>query len=258
MKSLWTIIAVMALINVLAVGALVGWLHTSGRLNRERVQAVRKVFTTTVSEELHQLAAAEAAAEQLIKDKAAQAKLAEPPKTAGDQIADQQFRAEQREQLIQRQRQELESLRSALLVQVARLQERENKLAADRAAFADERRRIAETEGARQFREALATLEGQKARDAKMVLDALLQAQQVDQVVAYLARMEEGKRTKVMAEFVKDDPSVAADLLERLRTRGGVAAPVSSPATAASSASPQSAANDDQSTRSNIGSGPAQ
>ena len=252
MKSLWSIIAVMALINVLAIGTLLGWLHSSGRLSRERFQAVKSVFTTTVADEQQQKAADAAAADQAAKDAAAQAKLALPPKTASDQIADQQFRDEQREQLIQRQRQELESLRSALLVQVARLQERENKLAAERAAFAEERRKIAETDGTRQFKEALATLEGQKPRDAKVVLDALLQTRQVDQVVAYLARMEEGKRTKVIAEFVKDDPSVAADLLERLRTRGGVAAPVAS---ASAPSSTQTAANDPQTARPPLRSG---
>jgi hypothetical protein len=32
--------------------------------------------------------------------------------------------------------------------------------------------------------------------------------------------MEERVRAKVIAEFVKEDRTVAADLLERLRTRG--------------------------------------
>ena len=256
MKSLWSIIAVMALINILAIGALLGWLHSSGRLSRERFQAVKSVFTTTVADEQQQKAADAAAAEQSRADAASKAKLAEPPKTAADQIADQQFRDEQREQLIQRQRQELESLRSALLVQVARLQERESKLAAERTAFAEERRKLAETDGSKQFKEALATLEGQKPRDAKVVLDALLQARLVDQVVAYLARMEEGKRTKVIAEFVKDDPNVAADLLERLRTRGGVAAPItSSPAVPPST---QTAANDAQTPRPSLRPGAAE
>jgi hypothetical protein len=98
-----------------------------------------------------------------------------------------------------------------------------------------------ETDGNKQFLVALATLEGQKPKDAKQVLKALLDVRETDQVVAYLAKMEEGKRSKVIAEFVKDSPAMAADLLERLRTRGVVvpAAPlptqVSANDTAASS-----------------------
>jgi hypothetical protein len=54
--------------------------------------------------------------------------------------------------------------------------------------------------------------------------------------------MDESKRSKVIAEFVKDDPVVAADLLERLRTRG-VVPPTASSAQAVSSAATAPAAS---------------
>ena len=41
----------------------------------------------------------------------------------------------------------------------------------------------------------------------------------------FSARMDEGKRSKVMAEFAKESPTVAAGLLERLRTRGVAMSP---------------------------------
>jgi len=124
--------------------------------------------------------------------------------------------------MLLRQQQDLENLRNGLMSQLAKLEEREKKLQTDRDAFAAERKKIAATEGDKQFQLALATLEGQKPADAKKVLRAMLDAptHQTDQVVSYLAKMDEGKRAKIMAEFVKEDPAVAAELLERLRIRG--------------------------------------
>lgn len=220
MKSLWTIIAVVALLNVLAIGALLGWLQSSGRLSRERALAVKQVFTTTVEQEKAQKAALEAEAKLKEAERLAAEKAGMPPKPAGEVIAEQQFREEQKAQMLHRQQQDLENLRASLMSKLADLETREKRLAADRAAFAEERRRIAETEGQAQFKAALATLEGQKPKDAKLVLQSLITARQMPQVVSYLAKMDEGKRSKVLAEFVKDDPAVAADLLERLRTRG--------------------------------------
>jgi hypothetical protein len=237
MKSLWTILAVVAVANILTIAALVGWLHQSGRLNRERAMAVKQVFSKTVEQERADKAEAEAAARAEQERLKAEAKAAEPPLSASDVIADRQFRDEQRAQVLQRQQRDLENLRAGLMAKLADLESREKKLAADREAFAAERKRIAETEGQEQFRKALATLEGQRPRDAKAVLRSMLETRQGEQVIAYLSKMDESKRSKIVAEFVKDDPALAADLLERLRTRG--MAPPGSPSSPA-----QAVAND--------------
>ena len=54
------------------------------------------------------------------------------------------------------------------------------------------------------------------------MLKSMLESRQAEQVIAYLTKMDETKRSKIIAEFVKDEPAVAADLLERMRTRGFV------------------------------------
>ncbi len=220
MKAIWNILAIVAVLNVLAIGGLLGWLAASDRLNSERVQSIRSTLMRTVAQERADEATRELEAKQQADEAARQAKLAEPPITAGEKIAELQFRDEQRQQVMLRQQQELENLRSSLLAQLGRLEEREKKLEADRRAFDAERKRIAAMEGDKQFKLALGTLESQKPKDAKLVLAALLERDEREQVVAYLAAMEEGKRGKVMAEFVKDDSQVAAELLERLRLRG--------------------------------------
>ena len=91
---------------------------------------------------------------------------------------------------------------------------------AEKADFEDWRERLLEIEGADQFKKTLTTYEGMKAKDAKASLQALLDLGDRDQVVTYLSSMDERKRTKIMTEFNKDDPGVAAGLLEALRMRG--------------------------------------
>ncbi len=222
MKAIWNILAVMAIVNILAIGGGVMWLKSTGRLSRERLTAVRAAFVKSVAEEEAAKAAAADEAKKKEAEKAQADKMAQPPITATEKIAEQRLQEDQRLQVLLRQQQELDNLRSGLMAQVAKLEEREKKLDADKKAFAAERKKIAETDGEKQFQVALSTLEGQKSKDAKDVLKALWDQKQSDQVVAYLAKMEDGKRSKVMAEFVKADAALAAELLERLRTRGVV------------------------------------
>jgi hypothetical protein len=222
MRTAWNILAALAVVNLLALGGFLLWLKASHRIDASRVQAVRERFSKTVEEEAAEKAAKEAEARAAEEQAEKEAKLARPPTSSAEKIAERQFRDDQRMQVLLRQQQELENLRESLMSQIAKLEEREKQLAADKKAFADERKRIAEAEGTRQFQLALATLEGQKPKDAKDVLQAMLDRKEDEQVVAYMAKMEEGKRAKVLAEFVKADAGVAADLLERLRTRGVV------------------------------------
>jgi len=220
MKKIWMILSTLAIANVLAIGGFVAWLQATDRLDKERFESVRQMFKVTLAQEK------QAKTEELMNaaaeatKAAADAKDALPPETATEKIAEKQLQAEKDLQLVLRKQQELENLRGFLLKQLADLERREGLLTAQRLAFESERKKIAETEGAAQFKTALATLEAQKPKDAKAVLKALIDSKNADQVISYLAKMDEGKRGKVIAEFVKDEPAVAAELLEKIRTRG--------------------------------------
>ncbi|MCC6321601.1 MAG: hypothetical protein IT438_09235 [Phycisphaerales bacterium] len=223
MKRLWMMISTLAIANVLAIGGLLGWLHFTDRLSRDRFESVRQMLKVTLTQEAKDKADDAAAAEAAKVKADADAKAAAPPETAADRIVERQLQSEKELQQVRRKQQELENLKGFVLRQIADLEQREAQLQKQRAAFEAERKRIAETEATEQFKSALATLESQRPRDARLMLAALMTSNQTDQVVSYLARMDEGKRGKVIAEFVKDQPAVAADLLERIRTRGQVA-----------------------------------
>jgi flagellar motility protein MotE (MotC chaperone) len=220
MKSLWLIVSTLAIANLLAIGGLVLWLRSSERLNMDRMRQIREVLAPTLSEQAQANVAAETAKQEETKRQEAEVKAALPPVPAADRLNDQREETERQMQVTLRQQQELASLRSALMNQLRSLEEREKKLSDERAAFEGERARIAEIEGTRQFKTALATLEAQKPRDAASVLRTMLASKQTDQVVAYLARMDDRRRGSILTEFGKTDPGVAADLLERIRTRG--------------------------------------
>lgn len=229
MKSLLTILACVAIANMLAIGGLIGWLKMTDRLNAERVQSVRKVFAHSIADEERAAATAQAEEEQAEKDRAAADKLAEPPTGAAEQIEQQRTKDESERQRLDRQRDEIEALRAALASRLAELEQREKALAAERKALDDARTSAAKSAVDKQFKDALATLEGQKPRDAKQMLKAMIDENNTAQAVDYLARMEESKRAKVMAEFVKEDAALAAGLLERVRTRGVPAQTAASP-----------------------------
>lgn len=220
MKRAWTILSVLAIANLLAIGGFIGWLVMSDRLDNGRVQRVREMLAMTVAAENAAKSELAAKEEQEANDAAAAAKLAQPPVPAAQVIAVGQRQQDLDVQTTLRKQRELEDLRASLLRLQSNLEQRELALAQARLDFEETKKRYAAIEGAAQFQTALSTLEGQKSKDAKAVMQALLSAGQTEQVIAYLAKMDEGKRSKIVAEFVKDAPPVAADLLERLRTRG--------------------------------------
>lgn len=220
MKRIWMIVSTLAIANVIAIGGLLAWLQTTDRLSKDRIQTIRAMLSVTQAQEEQARISAETEVAEAKKKAQAEARQAVPPVTAAERISEKQLEAEKQLQSVLRQRQELENLRQGLFRQLGDLERREKALADARSAYESERKRIAEMEGTQQFKIALSALENQRPKDAKAVLQALLESRNVDQVVGYLAKMDESKRSKVLAEFVKDEPAVAADLLERLRTRG--------------------------------------
>lgn len=220
MKSIWLIASTLALANLLAIGGFVGWLSATGRMNRERVEAVRTIFSSTVADEEAAKAEAEKLAAAEGEEAAKAARMAEPPTPAEERLRQQRDDAEVKLQTKHRLDSDLKSLQTFLVRENDRLQKWEKELQEQEAAFAAEQKRIQETSGSEQFKKAMATLAGVKPKEAQSILSELLAQNKHDEVISYLDAMDERARSKVVAEFNKVDPKVAADLLERLRTRG--------------------------------------
>jgi len=224
MRTIWTILSIIAVANLLALLAFAGWLGNSGRLNEDRLERVRSMFSETIAEEAARLEqeAAEAAAAEAERPEL----LPDGPIATSAQLAE--LRAQAVEMDLQREtrvRREIDDLRRALQLERDVLDEERAAFEADRQEFEQMRAEINAVEGDEQFRKSLSVLSGMKAADAMQTLAEIHRQGETDRVVSYLNAMEERIRTKIMSEFVKDgETQLAADLLERLRVRGLVAA----------------------------------
>ena len=221
MRTLFTAFILVLVINVLALGALAGWLGATGRLSRDRVREAVAVFNNTIDEEQAQEAEAEKAAEeaQALAERALRMEqVAGGPVSPEARLASLQIVDEKQRALIERQKVEAEALKHQLDAQ--------RKLIETRIAELEEKQQLFEASVAAQieemqqddFKEAIAMLEGISPKQAKAVFQELLSSGAQDQVVSYLSAMEERKAAKVLKEFkLPNEIDQAAMLIEELR-----------------------------------------
>ena len=220
MKKIWTVLSVLAVANLLGLGAFVAWLKSTDRLDLSRVREVRQLFVETVQQQKSREEEARARVEADEKAAAERAKAAQPPIGAGDVLALKLEQGKADQERIESLKREVQILRETLRRERAQLDADQARFKQEQADFERARQAVVQTEGNAQFKKALATLEGLKPDKAKTTLQQLIDLKQVEQVVAYMNAMQERTRTKVLDEFIKSDPKVATDLLERIRTRG--------------------------------------
>lgn len=236
MKRAWSIVSILAMANLLAMGCFAGWLGASGRLSRERLETIRRTLSVPVAVEREE-------AEKAAKRASAEASESTDGMTiaAGEESSGLPIPAsvlmslkiehgEVDRQRVELLRQQVEQLRLTLAREREELDRQARALEAEREAFEAARRRIAETEGSEQFKKTVETLSSMSPKSAKGTLVAMLtdadgQASEEGAalVTAYLNAMNAMTRTAVLEAFQKDQPELAALLLNRLRTYGQVA-----------------------------------
>lgn len=220
MRSVWLIISTLAIANLLGLAGFVGWLHSSDRINTDRLRKIREMLSVTIADEQKALDEAKKKDEEDAKAREAAKRMEGAPESAAEKIERVKNEDDVRQQTAVRLRREIDDLRRQLLVERQRLEDDRTALEAKQKAFEQSTAEAVKNATDEQFKQALGTLESQKAKDAQQVLKSLLDAKQEAQVVAYLAAMQERPRGRIMTEFIKEDPKLAATLLERLRARG--------------------------------------
>lgn len=221
MSRLRSAVSTVAVINLVFILALAGWLVATGRMDLARAHRLRAMLAEPVAVE-----AARLAQEAEAEDAAARAARAEardlhpdpPSAVVNDRawIAQASLsHAESRvRDIASRLRDDLD--RAAVV------------LARDRAAFEAERtawQKATEAERARrvdeQFRKAVRQYELLPSKLARDLLARLCRDGQTAQAVAYLDAMEARSAARILREFkAGDDPVLATELLERLRVFG--------------------------------------
>ncbi|MFO0828876.1 MAG: hypothetical protein U0572_12110 [Phycisphaerales bacterium] len=235
MKTLWNLVSVIAVVNLLAVAGLVLWLVGSGRVDRDRFVAVKELLAAPRAEPLVKTVATKPADES--RDI-----------TPTEARISAQDRAERQLALnLRRLHDEREQLAKSLSDGEKDLASRVKSFETERKTWEDATSQMRKDATGEQFRKAVKMLESVTAKQAKDWLLDLCSAGATDQAVAYLDAMSPYKAANVMKTFKTDtENKLATDLLERLRQRtpdarlknAATAAPSNADASDASSDSP--------------------
>jgi len=220
MKSLWTAISIIAVANLLALLGVVGWLKTSDRLDAARLRDVRQLFTKTVAQVKSEEEQAKATGEVQKKKDEEESKRGSAPASAGDKLDMRLVLSQADAVRVEAAKRDVDILRDTLARERRRLDEDRKDFEKTKSSWEKARQDVLAKEQDEQFKKTLGTIESLKPDKAKSTLQELIAKNQKDQVVAYLNAMQDRTRTKVIDEFIKSDPKLAADLLERVRTLG--------------------------------------
>ena len=224
MKMLWNILAVMLLINALAMIMFGGWLFTSGRLNQDRVQQIREMLSMTVEQE-KQLDEEAQAVEEQAREKALEIarleSVSDGPISLSDRLDAERSSDEIAILRIERLREDILSLQRQLDLAKRQVAEQQADAATQSEAFEQAVQQFRQAQQQENFKQAVSMYEKLKPKQAKQMFQGLLNQGQEDQVVDYLAAMQLRKASAVLREFKSPEEIIqATDLLQRLRKRG--------------------------------------
>lgn len=258
MKTAWNIVAIVAVANLLAIAGLLGWLKATDRLSADRARELRRMLSSTITQDAAELEKKKAEDAQAVKEKEAADKAARPPLTAAEKLAARVEATELDRQRLERLKREVEDLQKSVSRDRTEVDGLRTQLTADQKAFDEQVKQVAALASTEQFKKTLDILQSLKPAAAKSLLMEVIgtttpgpspdQAATPPPVgantpasidsaspgatakssaetgmriaVEYLNAMDDRARTKVMTEFAKDSPPLAAQLLESLRKRG--------------------------------------
>jgi len=224
MKSILIALGVLIVINLLAVGAGVGWLAATDRLSQQRVRSAISIFEPTLAQEAALAAEAQALAEQAAEAQAHAirlAEVAEGPMTLEERLADSRKFDQVTTQRIERLKREREDILRQIAAAKALVETQREAIAAREVAFEEKVASYAQQREDEDFKQAVRMLEQLKPRQAKEMFQDLLAMGDMETAVAYLSTMNQRKAGAVLREFKEEQEIAQARLLiEALRDQG--------------------------------------
>jgi hypothetical protein len=221
MKTLWRLLSILAVANLLALSAFVGWLWQTGRMNEQRFELLKSILASTTDEDAARLEEEKVIGAEAMRVAAEERKLLEAPFTREEQVAAAE-RFEERAQLAMKTlNDEQARLAGKIDEREGAVAEREGALDARREAWeqaiADEKQR----ETSEQFKKAVKLLEGLPPKQAKDWILELVGSGKIEQAVKYLDAMSATKSANLLKSFkTAAETKSATDLVERLRVLG--------------------------------------
>ena len=227
MRSLVTAFTLVLIVNLIAGAGFLGWLASSGRLSKDRVQQTVDLYRVTIQEHAELEAQAQAVAEEeaALKQEAIRLEQVAGGPLTPEQVLDSLNDVDAYyDQIIKRRDAEAASIQMQIDSTRALVEEQYAELEAQRVAFEQLQVRWQEASQAEDFQQAVAMLQGVPSRQAKQILLQLMNDGQQQQAVSYLAAMDERKANGVLKEFkTPAEVEQAAGLIEQIRLRSGLA-----------------------------------
>lgn len=225
MRTIWNIISVLALANLLAVVGFIGWLGMSDRLSPDRVDRVRAVFAPTNAQEKTQTADAEAEAEQAAVEAEEAARVGEMPMPSVDRTKTLEELEAIANMRVSRAEGEVKRMRETLELSWDELRRERARFEGEREAFERMRSELAATEGQEQFQKAVSLYESVGTDSATNMFRQIIEGpgsrnESLRTVAGYLNAMKSRTAAQIIKQFEASDPALAADLLERIRSLG--------------------------------------
>lgn len=218
MKTLWTVISVLAVLHMLALVGAVGWLASSGRLSDERVKEMVALFTPTVDEETKAAEEAKKAEDLKMEVRPIDVSLV---KSAAKKNEDDRKEQALTLRQLERTQQEIKQLQNNLqLAQITVLRERKEYEEAKKA-LEDKIVLIEKEKNDAGFKKVIALYESLPAKTVKPLMIEMIKAGDEGKVVAYLEALDERKAAGILKEFKSaEEVQYVVNLSERLRARG--------------------------------------
>ncbi len=217
MRTVWNIIAFLAIVNLLAIVFFGGWLYTSGRVDESRLESLRSLFAMPVETEAALALAAEEEQAILVAQELEADSLLAPP--LGSEVKIQ--RVEEialREQMMLRRMEQRKSLdNQALAEQQREINDQQRALELRIAEFEKMKRDQQQLAQQDSFKTNVKLLEGLPARQAKDLILQMVGSGRKSEAVDYLRGMRAGSRTGIFTQMKTPDELVlASDLLQSL------------------------------------------
>ncbi len=224
MRMLAGVIVTVVTLHLLAAAGGFVWLAASDRLDRDRLTAVVDLFRPTIAEQQMREAEAQAAEEEALamqRHLIRMEDVADGPQSLEDRLARKLEGDDFALHRLARMQEESSAIQQRVDRDRAYVDAQLRRLATERQAFEETRQTYQEQMLDEDFRRAVKTLEQLKGKQAKQLLQNLLDAGELEQVVDYLAAMNLRKSAAILKEFKSDaEAAVAMEIVEALRLRG--------------------------------------
>lgn len=223
MRTVWTSLCLMLIVNLLLLIGLFGYLCISGRLDKQRFRAAVDLFRLTINEQRKIEVEDDRLAEE--KQQATEKigrlqEAAKRPMTLAERLDAQTQSDDMAMERFNRMRRVKSDLESYFQRMKLNVEKQRAQLDVDRKAFQDALEREKQLSEDPNFKQAVNMYQQIRPKQAKEMFQQLIDQNKTEEVVKYLAAMQLRKAAKVLQEFTKDDVAQAANLIERLRNRG--------------------------------------